>query len=250
MCYPKQVGGKPVIYLQTPTHLPHVNIDLSLVSAWSFSALYPSTEPTSGVLPDGTRGQTATWTVSADPDGTLHDKATGSDVAYLFWEAQTNPPRPLSPVSSRPGTPAVEAFDPARAVLTAQDSVLLPISKIPAYLDSALKCLCLHTEARTSFITYWLPSLLKHQHVALRFLAQDAYEAAAPMRIVPTPEVMTRVFMLFRGVEAAALEGWEAARLRADGDCAMWKDVVGVDTARAMDTALFRVLEWGGMEVL
>ena len=33
------------------------------------------------------------------------------------------------------------------------DSVLLPISKVPSYLDAALKALALHTEARTSFIT-------------------------------------------------------------------------------------------------
>ena len=33
------------------------------------------------------------------------------------------------------------------------DSVLLPISKVPDYLDAALKALALHTEARTSFIT-------------------------------------------------------------------------------------------------
>ena len=33
------------------------------------------------------------------------------------------------------------------------DSVLLPISMIPGYLDEALKALALHTEARTSFIT-------------------------------------------------------------------------------------------------
>ena len=31
--------------------------------------------------------------------------------------------------------------------------VLLPISKVPGYLDAVLKVLALHTEARTSFIT-------------------------------------------------------------------------------------------------
>jgi hypothetical protein len=29
-----------------------------------------------------------------------------------------------------------------------------------------------------------------------------------------------------------------------------WKAVVGIDMERALDTRLFRVLEWGGMEVL
>jgi len=29
-----------------------------------------------------------------------------------------------------------------------------------------------------------------------------------------------------------------------------WKAVVGIDMERALDTSLFRVLEWGGTEVL
>ena len=46
-----------------------------------------------------------------------------------------------------------ETFDPACPSVNPGDSVLLPISKVPAYLDVALKALTLHTEARTSFIT-------------------------------------------------------------------------------------------------
>ena len=83
----------------------------------------------------------------------------------------------------------------------------------------------------------------RHQHVALRFLPQAAYERAAPMRVAPAPDVVTRVFMLFRGVSADELEGWQR---RAPED---WRDVVGVDVERALDTTLFRALEWGGMEV-
>ena len=165
------------------------------------------------------------------------------------------------------------------------DSALLPISNVPSYLDVVLKALALHTEARTSFITlrilsflpssisfswgrggverkktdrdllldrYWLPYMLKHEYIALRFVAQDAYEQAAPMRIAPTPDVVTRVFMLFRGVAVGDLALWESASARAAGvgaSGALWADVVGVDVARAADTGLFRVLEWGGMEV-
>ncbi|KAH8986745.1 hypothetical protein EDB92DRAFT_2020971 [Lactarius akahatsu] len=130
------------------------------------------------------------------------------------------------------------------------DSVLIPTSKVPGYLDAALKALTLHTEARTSFITYWLPDMLKHEYVALRFVAQDVYEQAAPMRIAPAPDVVTRVFMLFRGVPVGDLGLWEAASARTHADGArLWADVVGVDAVRAADSGLFRVLEWGGMEV-
>ena len=100
---------------------------------------------------------------------------------------------------------------------------------------------------------YWLPDLLKHEYVALRFLAQDVYERAASLRVAPTPDVVTRVFMLFRGVAVGDLGLWEAASARAADTGGLgsmyWADIVGVDAARAADSRIFRVLEWGGMEV-
>jgi len=48
----------------------------------------------------------------------------------------------------------METFDPSRPFLNPGDSVLLSIGKVAGYLDAALKALALHTEARTSFITY------------------------------------------------------------------------------------------------
>jgi hypothetical protein len=56
--------------------------------------------------------------------------------------------------------------------------------------------------------------------------------------------------MLFKGVSKERLADWPDAQIQAKKDIAWWVDVVGVDLARASDTALFRVLEWGGMEVL
>lgn len=56
--------------------------------------------------------------------------------------------------------------------------------------------------------------------------------------------------MLFKGVEEDQLAAWSGARATAEKDVALWEDVVGVQLARASDTNLFRVLEWGGMEVL
>ena len=100
---------------------------------------------------------------------------------------------------------------------------------------------------------YWLPELLKHEYVALRFIPQDAYERAASLRVAPAPDVITRVFMLFRGVAAGDLGLWEAASARVADTGALgsryWADIVGVDAVRAADSGVFRVLEWGGMEV-
>jgi hypothetical protein len=75
------------------------------------------------------------------------------------------------------------------------------------------------------------------------------YETAAPMTVSPTPDVTTRVFMIFTGVGEDDLDKWEEAQLRAGQDARLWRDVVGVDVEKAGDRSLFRVLEWGGMEV-
>ncbi|KAH9060143.1 hypothetical protein EDB87DRAFT_1728898 [Lactarius vividus] len=86
---------------------------------------------------------------------------------------------------------------------------------------------------------------LKHEYIALRFIAQEPYKKAAAMRITPAPDIVTRVFMLFRRVAAGDLALSEPARARtAEGDGAtFWVDEVGVDAARAADSGWFRVLE-------
>jgi len=244
-------GGKPVIYLYPPTSLPNITVDLLLTSAWHFSAVYPSPQTT---IPSSESQliQGLTWQVAAEPDGTLVNKLTGTEVSYLYWEALAES-RLATPAGSRTTTPVddIEAFDPSRPSLNPGDSILLPIGKIPGYLDTALKSLTLHTEARTSFITYWLPELLKHEYVAVRFLPQASYEKAAEMRVSPAPDVVTRIFMLFRGVAEDDLGLWSeaAARATAEDGATFWAQVVGVDAVRTSDDGLFRVLEWGGMEI-
>jgi hypothetical protein len=68
----------------------------------------------------------------------------------------TRPVAPESPPSSRPGTPIeeAEAFDPSTADLSPSNSAILSTERLPGYLEKALKALGLHTEARTSFISY------------------------------------------------------------------------------------------------
>ncbi|PIL28582.1 hypothetical protein GSI_08623 [Ganoderma sinense ZZ0214-1] len=163
--------------------------------------------------------QRVTWSVAAHPDGTLVEKGSGLELSYLFWEAESNASLPRSP----------------------------PLNPLLPYLDGTLKLLSLHTSARNDFITYWLPKLAKKPFVALRFLPQAAYEGAAKLGVEPAPDVVTRVFM--RGISADDAEGpaWSAARARVrEVD---WVKVVGVEDG-AWDESRFRVLEWGGMEVL
>ncbi|KAJ7762938.1 hypothetical protein B0H16DRAFT_1368503 [Mycena metata] len=243
-----QRGGKPVIYLYSPTEIDAA-VALTLTREWSFSAIYPVV-PTK-ILPSSGR-QRIQWNIRTHMDGNLTETTTALDVAYLFWEAHTNHGIPASPPASpvaqqfSPG----ELFSPLTSDLCPADSVVIPVAEITPYLDKVLLVLGLHTEARTSFITYWLPSFLKHKHIALRFVPQAAYEAAAALDISPAPDVVTRVFMLFKGIaDDDAVGAWAGARA-ADDDGERWRRVVGLDAERAADASLFRVLEWGGMEVL
>ena len=171
-------GGKPVIYLFSPSDI-EASVKLSLVPEWNISAIYPVVPIKS---PSAHSNEEVTWRVRVHPNGDLTELNTGLDVAYLFWEAlyvlsqlkhtfllesttlkldymcSTNPVVPLSPPSSPRLGPSqvqnVERFIPNDATLDDANSVLLATEKITPYLDSALKALGLHIEARTSFITY------------------------------------------------------------------------------------------------
>ncbi|EJD34994.1 ubiquitin-domain-containing protein [Auricularia subglabra TFB-10046 SS5] len=236
-------GGKPVIYLFSPS-LVDATVALDLVPEWSFSCLYPQGE--------GDGKQKVQWRVSVTGrDGILLDKDTGEEEAYLFWEAlcdhlttvnhRSNPQH----IDTPPPSPRAHAFSPARPHISPENSVVLDIKDVPQYLRRALRDMGLHTEACTSFITYWLPGMQAHKHLALRFLPQADYEATAKLRITPTPDVVTRVFMLFRGISEEDLPRWQPLASKVIA----WPEVIGVDATRAKDDRLFRVLEWGGMEV-
>jgi len=243
-------GKKPIIYLLSPQTI-EASVKLSLVPQWSLSVIYP-------VVPikasSAHSKEEIVWRVRAHPNGELTELTTGLDVAYLFWEALTKPPGPDSPPASpRIGATqdaVTEVFVPNDPVLNDDNAVLISIEKITPYLDAALKALGLHTEARTSFITYWLPSILNHTNIAFRFIPQEAYEKAAPLDISPKPDIITRIFMIFQGVDESDLGCWSAARSKASEDVSFWVDTVGVDVGRTLDSQLFRVIEWGGMELV
>ncbi|KAK0429995.1 hypothetical protein EV421DRAFT_1939495 [Armillaria borealis] len=239
--------GKLVIYSFSPLPLNAV-VRLSIIKSWSFSAVYPDVP-----IKSSESGQSIEWNINTREDYTMTDLETGARISYLVWEAETNAGLPPSPPSSPRLGPSysdsIFPFDLLLAELTDNNSVVLPTSKTALYLDRTLAALGLHVEARTSFITYWLPSILKHDFVALRFLPQASYKHAAPLDIEPKPDVITRVFMLFKRVCDDELDEWAGAVSRASENVEFWKGVVGAEYDRMRDEALFRVLEWGGLEV-
>lgn len=247
--------AKPIIYLYPPKPT-QATVKVSLARNWRFSALYPTT-----VKGCFKHGRIAEWNVLANPNGVMTVVGTSVDVTYLFWEAESSssidlPDTPPASRSSSPLPPtepqlslARSSFIPRITRCSPDESVMMPTKDVPSYLDRSLLALGLHTEARTSFITYWLPSFLKHRHVALRFVPQVEYEAAAPLEVSPPPDLVMRIFMVFQGISADRLESWQKARERCLEPVDFWKGIVGTDETRQSDPSLFRVLEWGGMEI-
>ncbi|KAG1730665.1 uncharacterized protein EDB91DRAFT_1307537 [Suillus paluster] len=91
--------------------------------------------------------------------GNLIENISGLDVSYLFWEAKTKSDAFPRPPASKPQP--VDVFSPMFSDLGDTNSIVIPVDKVPAHLDKSLLILGLHTEARTFFITYWLPSILR-----------------------------------------------------------------------------------------
>ena len=58
--------------------------------------------------------------------------------------------RPASPISLTNGPSPIER---SKLIVRPGNSVLLPVHRLPKYLDNILIAMGLHTEARTSFIT-------------------------------------------------------------------------------------------------
>ncbi|KAJ7118843.1 hypothetical protein C8R44DRAFT_922601 [Mycena epipterygia] len=216
-------GKKPVIYFSP--EIINVSVKLSLVPAWSFSSVYPI------VL------ETVQWNIRTRMDGNLTEVDTGMKVSYLFWEADVIHGQDTLRSSEPESDDLDERFNPASCHLSDVNAVLLPTSKATSYLNGILEILGPHTEARTSFITFWLPSFLCHAYITLRFLPQSAYTQAVPLSVDPEPDVVTRVFMIFTGVVEEDRSKWRSADLRAQ------------ELRRINDKQLFRVLEWGGMEI-
>ncbi|KIO23708.1 hypothetical protein M407DRAFT_26838 [Tulasnella calospora MUT 4182] len=232
------VVRKPVIYLFPPAMMK-VKVQLGLPHRWAFNVLYPVV-PTQRDKNSST-GERVEWEVEAEPNGTLVLNQAAAEVSYLFWEA-----KPQS-ATERPLERRLNFLEDGNEC-SPDDSVLLETNRVADYLDRSLKILGLHTEARTAFITFWLPCFVKHDYIALRFVPQPSYEKAAPLSIDPRPDVTTRVFMIFRGVPESDLSSWSEVVWRSREDPSFWADVVGVDRTKWNSDGLFRVLEWGGME--
>ena len=153
--------AKPVIYLY-PEQETDVHVELELTEA-ELRTTYPKYN-------NG-------WDVTAYPDGTLLNKADGTQHRYLFWDA----------VNCR------TRFDFSRGFCIAG-------SDTERFLKEKLAYMGLTEQERNEFIVYWLP-LMEHNAYNLISFQGDAYTDSAKLTITPAPDSECRIFMAYVPLE-------------------------------------------------
>jgi hypothetical protein len=146
------------------------------------------------------------------------------------------------------------------------NSVAVPIGRVTIYITEVLRALgAPQTEPFARYVpllaaqtfrlhltplgrpSHWLPQMEPHKFIALRFLPQSEYEAAAPLSISPSPKAVVRVLMLFKGLDAQAAVQWDSPTPSLSQGSSIWTTIVGPGTTTIY--CPFYVVELAGMEV-
>jgi len=157
---PEMAPEKPVIYLYPETE---TEVSVKLDFNGRLTSTYPQYD-------DG-------WTVTAQPDGTLTDPATGQEYYCLFWEGVSNVEYDMS------------------------SGFVVPGNETAAFLEESLADLGLMAREANEFIIYWLPRMEENPYNLISFQT-DAYTDNAELEITPAPDTVLRVFMAWKPLEA------------------------------------------------
>lgn len=118
------------------------------------------------------------WNVTAQASGMLKD-TKGEEYPYLFWEGEQED---MSYVDNSEG-------------------FVMKGTEVEGFLVEKLKLLGLNARERTDFITFWVPRMQANDNLFIRF-ETTAYDKAVPLNVLPKPDSMQRVFMVWRKVPA------------------------------------------------
>ena len=151
--------AKPIIYLY-PTVQTDISVQISLNG--KLTCTYPEYN-------DG-------WNVTANPDGTLINKADGREYSYLYWEGKGNANWDFSKGFVVKGVDTIE------------------------FLQEKLEYLGLTARELNEFIVYWLPLMKDNKYNLITFQTTE-YENNAKLYINPEPDSVLRVFMAFKALD-------------------------------------------------
>ncbi|MEI6581137.1 MAG: hypothetical protein WCO07_03135 [bacterium] len=119
------------------------------------------------------------WTVTAFPDGKIIG-SDGREYSYLFWEGEPK---------FNPDYDLTTGF-----VVKGQDTV--------KFLQETLSRLGLTPKEYNEFIVYWYPKMKDNTYNLIHF-AEKEYTNIAPLTIIPKPDSLLRVFMVFKPLDKA-----------------------------------------------
>lgn len=115
------------------------------------------------------------WTVTAEPNGTLHT-ADGREYNYLYWEGKSNIQYDMS-----------QGY-----VIKGEDTA--------EFLQQKLAEIGLSPRESNEFIVYWLPQMQENPYNLITF-QQQAYTEQAKLTVTPKPDSVLRVFMAYQALE-------------------------------------------------
>jgi len=186
------VPAKPIIYLY-PQQKQEVNVQLKYDG--ELIATYPDYN-------ENIQG----WNVMAYPNGHLINSDDGREYSYLFWEG--------SPFKKR-------NWDLSKGfVVKGEDT--------REFLQQKLEEIGLTPKEYNEFIVYWYPKMKDNKYNLIHF-AGKTYTDTASLTIIPTPDSMLRVFMLYKSLDKSIeIQPQQFQKFNREG---------------------FTVVEWGGTEL-
>lgn len=116
------------------------------------------------------------WQVTAHPDGTLTDSASGKEYSYLFWEGNSD-----------------TEYDFSRGYVIAGEDTA-------EFLEIKLAELGLTRKEANEFIVYWLPRMQENAYNLITF-QNEIYTDSAKLEITPEPDSVLRVFMAYKALD-------------------------------------------------
>ena len=173
-------AAKPVIYLY-PERVSDISVKLDFNGR--LHCTYPEYDSESG------------WQVTAYPDGTLIDKATGFEYSYLFWDGFTD----------------VE-YDMSKGFVVKGEETA-------AFLRNTLSQMGLTPREYNEFIVYWLP-LMQNNPYNLITVQKELYTENAKLTVTPEPDSLLRIFMVYKPLdELIEIEAPEILPFERNGFC-------------------------------
>lgn len=150
---------KPIIYLY-PTSTTTVTVELGNPELITCS--YPE--------------YINSWTVTANPDGTLMHE--GQDLYALYYESELN-----------------------KQISTKRTGFVVKGAETAKFLEEKLTILGLNYKERQEFIMYWLPKMQENNYNYLYFATGEEVEEQMPLNIYPAPDTTIRVWMYYEKLD-------------------------------------------------